>query len=98
MLLLLSYHSFSLISRDFVYFFHKTKSSCFMSKKRGGNMSKASTYEAKTEQLILPILERMQFELVNVEYVKEAARIICGRILTKKGALQSTIVKRWHVR
>jgi hypothetical protein len=27
-------------------------------------MSKASTYEAKTEQLILPILERMQFELV----------------------------------
>ena len=41
-------------------------------------MSKASTYEAKTEQLILPILERMQFEL--------------------KGALQSTIVKRWHVR
>ena len=34
-------------------------------------MSKASTYEAKTEQLILPILERMQFELVDVEYVKE---------------------------
>ena len=30
-------------------------------------MSKASTYEAKTEQLILPILERMQFELVDVE-------------------------------
>ena len=36
-------------------------------------MSKASTYEAKTEQLILPILERMQFELVDVEYVKEGS-------------------------
>ena len=34
-------------------------------------MSKANDYEAKTEALILPILDRMQFELVDVEYVKE---------------------------
>ena len=34
-------------------------------------MSKASIYETKTENLILPILERMNFELVDVEYVKD---------------------------
>ena len=55
-------------------------------------MSKASTYEAKTEQLILPILERMQFELVDVEYVKEGSTYY--RILIRKAALQSMIVKR----
>ena len=31
-------------------------------------MSKANAYEAKTEELILPILERFEFELVDVEY------------------------------
>ena len=36
-------------------------------------MSKADIYEAKTESLILPILERMKFELVDVEYVKEGS-------------------------
>lgn len=34
-------------------------------------MSKAADYEARTEKLILPILERMNFELVDIEYVKE---------------------------
>ncbi len=34
-------------------------------------LSNASVYEAKTEELILPILERLEFELVDVEYVKE---------------------------
>ena len=34
-------------------------------------MSKRETYEARTEELITPILERMYFELVDVEYVKE---------------------------
>ena len=34
-------------------------------------MSKRETYEARTEELITPILERMHFELVDVEYVKE---------------------------
>ena len=34
-------------------------------------MSKAAVYEAKTENLILPILERMNFELIDVEFVKE---------------------------
>ena len=34
-------------------------------------MSKASVYEAKTENFIQPILDSMNFELVDVEYVKE---------------------------
>ena len=34
-------------------------------------MSKRETYETRTEELITPILERMHFELVDVEYVKE---------------------------
>ena len=39
--------------------------------KEGVHMSKRETYEARTEELITPILERMHFELVDVEYVKE---------------------------
>ena len=34
-------------------------------------MSKASIYESRTEALIMPIIEEMNFELVDVEYVKE---------------------------
>ena len=34
-------------------------------------MSKASVYEAKTESFIQPILDSMNFELVDVEYVNE---------------------------
>ena len=58
-----------------------------MMKKRGGNMSKASTYEAKTEQLILPILERMQFELVDVEYVKEGSTYYLRAYIDKEGGI-----------
>lgn len=34
-------------------------------------MSKRETYEQRTEELISPIIEQNQFELVDVEYVKE---------------------------
>ena len=34
-------------------------------------MSRKEMYEQRTEELLLPILERCQFELVDVEYVKE---------------------------
>ena len=50
-------------------------------------MSKASTYEAKTEQLILPILERMQFELVDVEYVKEGSTYYLRVYIDKEGGI-----------
>ena len=50
-------------------------------------MSKASTYEAKTEQLILPILERMQFELVDIEYVKEGSTYYLRAYIDKEGGI-----------
>ena len=50
-------------------------------------MSKASTYEAKTEQLILPILERMQFELVDVEYVQEGSTYYLRAYIDKEGGI-----------
>ena len=39
-------------------------------------MSKASVYEAKTENFIQPILDSMNFELVDVEYVTKMSAII----------------------
>ena len=35
-------------------------------------MSKKEKYEAKTEELLVPIVERFQVEIYDVEYVKEA--------------------------
>ena len=50
-------------------------------------MSKASEYEAKTEKLILPILERLSFELVDVEYVKEAGNWYLRGYIDKPGGI-----------
>lgn len=50
-------------------------------------MSKASDYEAKTEALILPILERMDFELVDVEYVKEGGIYYLRAYIDKEGGI-----------
>ena len=35
-------------------------------------MSKREDFEQRTEELLIPILEKYEFELVDVEYVKEA--------------------------
>ena len=50
-------------------------------------MSKASEYEAKTEKLILPILERLSFELVDVEYVKEGSVWYLRAYIDKEGGI-----------
>ena len=50
-------------------------------------MSKAALYESKTEALILPILERMEFELVDVEYVKEAGTWYLRAYIDKPGGI-----------
>ena len=50
-------------------------------------MSKASIYETKTENLILPILERMNFELVDVEYVKEGSMKYLRVYIDKEGGI-----------
>ena len=40
-------------------------------KTKGQRMTKRETYESRTEQLLQPMMEEHQFELVDVEYVKE---------------------------
>ena len=50
-------------------------------------MSKANVYEAKTEELILPILERLDFELVDVEYVKEGSIYYLRAYIDKEGGI-----------
>ena len=45
-------------------------------------MSRREEYEKKAEELLLPIVEGQGFELVDVEYVKEAGnRYLRGYIL-----------------
>ena len=50
-------------------------------------MSKASLYESKTEALILPILEKMNFELVDIEYVKEGSTWYLRAYIDKDGGI-----------
>ena len=50
-------------------------------------MSKRETYETRTEELITPILERMHFELVDVEYVKEGGTWYLRAYIDKEGGI-----------
>ena len=50
-------------------------------------MSKASVYEAKTESFIQPILDSMNFELVDVEYVKEGGVNYLRAYIDKEGGI-----------
>lgn len=50
-------------------------------------MSKREQYEARTEQLILPILQQNDFELVDVEYVKEAGTYYLRAYIDKEGGI-----------
>ena len=50
-------------------------------------MSKREVYEAKTEELILPIVEANHFELVDVEYVKEAGTWYLRIYIDKEGGI-----------
>ena len=50
-------------------------------------MSKREIYEAKTEELILPIVEANHFELVDVEYVKEAGTWYLRVYIDKEGGI-----------
>ncbi|NLG04567.1 MAG: ribosome maturation factor RimP [Clostridia bacterium] len=50
-------------------------------------MSQREDYEAKTEKLILPILEENQFELVDVEYVKEGSNWYLRSYIDKQGGI-----------
>lgn len=50
-------------------------------------MSRREDYEQRTEELIQPILARMQFELVDVEYVKEGAQWYLRAYIDKEGGI-----------
>ena len=50
-------------------------------------MSKREIYEAKAEELIMPIVEANHFELVDVEYVKEAGNWHLRIYIDKEGGI-----------
>ena len=50
-------------------------------------MTQKEDYESRTEQLILPILNEKQFELVDVEYVKEAGDWYLRAYIDKPGGI-----------
>lgn len=50
-------------------------------------MSKKENYEQKTEEILLPITEEYGFELVDVEYVKEAGTWYLRAYIDKPGGI-----------
>lgn len=50
-------------------------------------MTKREEYELKTEQLLTPMMEEYNFELVDVEYVKEAGNWFLRAYIDKEGGI-----------
>ena len=50
-------------------------------------MSRRETYEQKTEELLQPLVEQHQFELVDVEYVKEGGSWYLRAYIDKPGGI-----------
>ena len=50
-------------------------------------MTKREEYELKTEQLVMPIMEEHNFELVDVEYVKEVGNWYLRCYIDKEGGI-----------
>ena len=50
-------------------------------------MSKREAYEKKAEEMLLPIMEANHFELVDVEYVKEAGTWYLRAYVDKEGGI-----------
>ncbi len=50
-------------------------------------MSKRETYEKKVEAMLLPIIEENNFELVDVEYVKEGSNWYLRAYVDKEGGI-----------
>lgn len=55
--------------------------------KRGYYLGKHQIYEEKTEQLIMPIVEKYNYELVDVEFVKEAGSWHLRAYIDKEGGI-----------
>ena len=54
---------------------------------KGVTMTKREEYELKTEQLLMPIMEEYNFELVDVEYVKEVGNWYLRAYIDKEGGI-----------
>lgn len=50
-------------------------------------MSRKEEYEAKTEALLLPIVEEKGYEMVDVEYVKEGSNWYLRALIDKPGGI-----------
>ena len=50
-------------------------------------MTKREEYEKRTEELLAPIMEEYNFELVDVEYVKEAGNWYLRAYVDKEGGI-----------
>lgn len=50
-------------------------------------MSKRETYEQKTEEILIPIVDEFGFELVDVEYVKEGSTWYLRAYIDKPGGI-----------
>lgn len=50
-------------------------------------MSRRETYEAKTEELLLPIVEACEVEIYDVEYVKEGSNFYLRAYIDKPGGV-----------
>lgn len=50
-------------------------------------MSRKEDYEQKTEGLLLPILEKYKFELIDLEYVKEGSTWYLRAYIDKEGGI-----------
>jgi len=50
-------------------------------------MAKHADYEKRTEELIIPILDELGFELYDVEYVKEGADYYLRAYIDKEGGI-----------
>lgn len=64
-----------------------TAAGAVFSMKGGVDMSKREHYEAKTEGWLLPFLKEHNFELVDVEYVKEVGIWYLRAYIDKEGGI-----------
>lgn len=53
----------------------------------GGRMSKRESYEAKTQELLIPITEAAGVEIYDVEYVKEGSDFYLRCYIDKEGGV-----------
>lgn len=59
----------------------------FAAKEKRLDMAKREDYEQRTEQLLEPLMEEHNFELVDVEYIKEGGNWFLRAYIDKEGGI-----------